>query len=126
MIYPTKEIFLASICPDMKLDKAFFLKAYGYEISFPGFAEIAIKTLETAGCGRARSYYTSIVDAYERKRDEGLKPVAEWLREKIDSNFEKTVKERGEESRIREKKTQDLLQKSDRELLNLLQAQNLI
>ena len=126
MDYPTKEKFLANICPDMKLDKAFFLKIYGYEITWPGFAETALRALEDAGCSKARSYYTSIVDAYERKRDEELKPVAKWLREKIDSDFEKVVKERGEESRIREKKTQDLLQKSDRELLNLLQEQNLI
>jgi len=123
---PTKEKFLASIQPGMKLDKAFFLKVYGYEITWPGFVETVLRSLENAGCSKARSYYTSIVDAYERKRDEELKPVAKWLREKIDSDFEDTVKERGEELRIREKKTQDLLQKSDRELLNLLQAQNLI
>ena len=126
MNYPTKEKLLASIQPNMKLDRAFFLKVYGYEISFPGYAEIVITVLEDAGCSKARSYYTSIVETYERERYEELKPVAKWLREKIDSNFEKTVKERGEELRTREKKMQDLLQKSDRELLNLLQAQNLI
>ena len=104
MDYPTKEKLLASIQPNMKLDKAFFLKVYGYEISFPGFAEIAIRTLENAGCGKARSYYMSIVGTYERKRDEELKPVAKWLREKIDSDFEKLCKmnKGGEEKRRQE------------------------
>lgn len=112
----------------MKLTKAIFLKIYGFQITWPGFEEIALRVLEDAGCSKARNYYVSIVDAYERKRAEELKPVAKWLKEKIESDYEKAVKEheRGEESRIQEKKIQDLLQKSDRELLNLLQIQNLI
>lgn len=104
---PSKEELLQSIHPDMKLDKAFFLRIYGYEISFPGFAENALKTLETAGCGKAKSYYTSIVEAYERELDQQLKPVAKWLREKIDSDFEKQVKEyerkQGDEKRKSQK-----------------------
>ena len=47
---------LQSICPDMVLNKAFFLKVYGYEISFPGFADEAIKAINDAGCRRAREY----------------------------------------------------------------------
>lgn len=69
---PSKQSLLDSIKPGMKLDKAFFLKAYGYEISFPGFADEAIKTLEDAGCSKARQYYISIVEEYETAHDAEL------------------------------------------------------
>lgn len=91
----------------MKLNKAFFLKIYGYEITWPGFAETALRALEDAGCSKAGSYYTSVVEAYERELDEQLKPVAKWLQEKIDSDFEKQVKEyerkQGDEKRKSQK-----------------------
>lgn len=45
----SREELLQSIQPGMKLDKAFFLKIYGYELTWPGFAETAIKALEAAG-----------------------------------------------------------------------------
>lgn len=40
---------LESLKPGMHLDKNFFLKVYGYEISDPGFAENVIKRLEILG-----------------------------------------------------------------------------
>ena len=89
MDYPTKEKFLAGIQPGMKLDKAFFLKVYGYEISFPGFAEIAIKTLENAGCSKARAYYERIVFDYEEKQKDSLKPIAKWLSDKSNADYDK-------------------------------------
>lgn len=72
----SREELLQSINPEMHLTRAFFLKVYGYEISFPGFAEIAIKTLENAGCSKARSYYDQIVQEYEDQYNERLKTVA--------------------------------------------------
>ena len=116
---PSREELLQSIHPDMKLDKAFFLKIYGYEITWPGFAETALRALEDAGCSKARSYYTSIVDAYERKRDEEPKPVAKWLREKIDSDFEKRVKEY-ERKQGDEKRKQEITQNLTRDELTEL------
>ena len=89
MDYPTKEKFIASICPGMKLDKAFFLKVYGYEISFPGFAEIAIRALEDAGCSKAMAYYERIIFEYEEKQKDGLKPIAKWLSDKSNADYEK-------------------------------------
>lgn len=89
MDYPTKEKILASIRPGMKLDKAFFYKVYGYEISFPGFAEIAIKTLENAGCSKARAYYERIVFDYEERQKGSLKPIAKWLSDKSNADYEK-------------------------------------
>lgn len=101
---PTKENLLAGIKLDMRLDKAFFLKIYGYEISYPGFMEIAIKSLEDAGCSKAKAYYESIVADYEKSKNEELKPVAKWLVEKIDREFEQLCKlnKGGEEKRKQE------------------------
>ena len=45
----SREELLESIRPDMKLTKNFFMKIYGYEISFPGFAEIPLTELEKSG-----------------------------------------------------------------------------
>lgn len=91
MGYPTKELLLQSIVPGMKLDKAFFLKIYGYELSYSGFSEIVIKALEDAGCSGARSYYDQILTECKREQDEKIRPVASWLREQIDREYEKIV-----------------------------------
>lgn len=37
----SREELLQSIGPDMRLDKWFFLRIYGYELTWPGFAEAA-------------------------------------------------------------------------------------
>ena len=36
----SREELLQSIGPDMRLDKWFFLRIYGYELTWPGFAEV--------------------------------------------------------------------------------------
>ena len=56
-VLPSKDELLNSIRPDMRLTKDFFRRVYGYEISYPGFAEEAISALEAAGCTRAREHY---------------------------------------------------------------------
>lgn len=93
-----REELLRSIQPGMKLDKAFFLKVYGYEISFPGFREMAIKALEDAGCSRAKEYYDSVVGEYEKGCQEQMKEAGKWYLEKCNREWEKKVKE-GEEKR---------------------------
>lgn len=108
----SKEQLLQSIGPEMKLTKGFFRKIYGYEISYPGFKETAIRTLEEAGCMKARFYYDEIIGEYKRQRDEEIRPVAaEYLKE-CNRKWEQKEKE-GE--------TQRSLQEMDsRELLMLL------
>lgn len=107
---------LDNIRPDMKLSKGFFLKIYGYELTWPGFAENAIIKLEASGCRKAREYYTCIVAEYEYKHEKEMVEVAKWYRKQL---------ERGEEPRVRQQETEQqktaLRQKSDRELLILLQ-----
>lgn len=69
---------LDSLKPGMHLDKNFFLKVYGYEITRPGFADDVIKRLEILGCSKARDYYTCIVSEYNHKHDQEMKRVSEW------------------------------------------------
>jgi hypothetical protein len=103
----------------MKLTKEFLKRIYAFEISYPGFSEEAITALEGIGCVRAREHYTSWVKEYESKRDAELKEVAHWYRLECEKEWEKKVKEG--EVRRRQEIMRDLHQKSDRELLDLLQ-----
>ena len=107
-----------SIRPDMKLTKNFFMRIYGYEISFPGFAETALEELEKAGCSKARAYYQRFVGEYEKKHDEEMKSVAKWYRKQLERKGDGNDWKKQREAELRK---QDLQQKSDRELLNLLQ-----
>ena len=103
----SREELLQSINPEMTLDQAFFMKVYGYEISFPGFADIAIKALEDAGCSMARSYYNRLVGEYEQKKQEELYPVAVEYVKKLEAQWEK---KRSDEL-SKEKKKQSLQQR---------------
>lgn len=116
----SREELLQSIRPDMKLDRAFFLKVYGYEISFPGFKDIAIKALNEVGCSRAEEHYNRIVSEYEKKQDESIKPVAERLAKQWQDDWNKFVKEN---ERIGEgvRKRQSLQNLTKEELTQLCQ-----
>lgn len=70
---------LDSLKPGMHLDKNFFLKVYGHEITRPGFAENVIKRLEILGCSKAREYYTCVVTEFEYKHEQEMKKVAKWF-----------------------------------------------
>lgn len=85
----------------MRLDRAFFLRVYGYEISYPGFKDAAIEALEDAGCSRAREYYGEIVLEYRKKRDKELKPVAAWYVRELEKKWKR--KEGGEQQRDQKK-----------------------
>lgn len=69
---------LDSIRPGMKLTKDLFMKIYGYELTWPGFARNALVRLEESGCSSAREYYKHFVTEYEDKHREEMKRVAEW------------------------------------------------
>ena len=114
-ISPSKEELLASIRPDMKLTWDFFKRIYGYEISWPGFADRAIAALEAAGCSRARDHYKTWVNKYEAERAAEMKKVAAWYVEECKRQWEKRQKE-GEGKRVEEM--------SNRELLTLLRNLN--
>lgn len=92
---PNRQQLLDSIKPDMKLTRALFLRTYGYEISFPGFAEEVIKALNDAGCSRAREYYDNFVLEYQREHDKELKPVASMIRKCYEEDWKKLQKRGG-------------------------------
>ena len=116
----SREELLRSIQPGMRLDKNFFLKIYGYELTWPGFAEVALTKLQGAGCNKARNYYTCIVVEYQYNDESVLKNVAEWY---VKQDFYgKKVNESRKKQQEVELMKMDLPQKSDRELLTLLQS----
>lgn len=123
-VLPSKDELLNSIRPDMRLTKDFFRRVYGYEISYPDFAEEAISALEAAGCTRAREHYEIWVGEYESKHDAQMKEVSVWYVQESKRQWEKRQKE-GEAVRARQPEVEqlktDLQRKSDRELLILLQ-----
>ena len=113
----SREELLQSIKPDMKLTWDFFKKIYGYEISFPGFAEVALKALEDAGSTHSRQHYKKFVNDYEQKKQEELYPVAVEYVKRLEAQWEKE-RIRGEKLSEKKKSLQNL---SDSELLTLLQ-----
>lgn len=109
---PNKDDFLQSMKPGIRLDKNFFLKIYGYEISYPGFKETALRTLEEAGCTKARAYYAEIIGEYQRQQAEEIRPVAAEYAKECNKKWEQKEKE-GETKR-------SLQEMDSRELLTLL------
>lgn len=105
----SKERLLQSIGPTMNLTKGFFKRVYGYELTWPGFADHAIKSLEEAGCSRARQYYDMVVDECDQQHDADLADVAHWYAGECAKDWEKRQKG-SEEQRLREMSSQELLE----------------
>ena len=116
--------FLHSFSCDMKLYKSTFKKILGFELTTPGFAEEAITRLEEQGCSRAREYYEAVRSEWQQENDAQMKSVAHWYKGQCENEFEnmkrKAVRESREEQEVEQLRA-DLQQKSDRELLILLQ-----
>ncbi|WP_346664005.1 hypothetical protein [uncultured Merdimonas sp.] len=121
---PNKEEFLHSFSTGMKLYKSTFLKIYGYELSYPGYAEKALAWLEMLGCSKARAYYSGVVVEFEHQHEKELKSAAHWYKDQCENEWEnmkrKAVRESRKQREVEHLKA-DLQQKSDRELLILLQ-----
>lgn len=110
---------LDSLKHGMHLDKNFFLKVYGYEITRPGFAEDVIKRLEILGCSKAREYYTCIVTEFEYKHEQEMKEVARWYANKNGRSDKNWRSREAEQQRMKSQRLTDKLQllKRKRELL---------
>ena len=110
---------LDSLKPGMHLDKNFFLKVYGYEITRPGFAEDVIKRLEILGCSKAREYYTCIVTEFEYRHDQEMKEVAKWYAKQNERGGKDWRSREVEQQRTKSQRLTDKLQllKRKRELL---------
>ncbi len=96
----SKRGLLDSFKPGMKLSESTFMKIYGYELTWPGFAEEALTRLEILGCGRAREYYTCIVAEYEHEHEKEMINVAEWYRKELERS-EKPRARRQEMERVK-------------------------
>lgn len=112
----SKEELLQSINPSMHLNKDFFLKIYGYDLTCPGFSEIALQKLEQEGCSKARCYYDSIKTEWELNHDNELKKASNWYREYL--NREEDSKNRKEVSDLRK----SLEKMSDSDLLRYAES----
>lgn len=111
-----RENLLKVIHLKMMLNKELFLNIYGYEISFPGFADESIKVLNDAGCSRAREYYDKVILEYKKKHDEEIKKVSVWHRKECKKEWQE---KRGEVKRKQEQ--ENLQQMSDSHLIMLLE-----
>lgn len=76
--YPDRQQLLDSINPNMRLTESFFKRIYCYEVTYPGFAEIALQKLEEAGSARSRGYYEQFSRKYRQQEEETLKNVGKW------------------------------------------------
>ena len=84
MKHEALEKFIDSFKP-MPLTKAFFLKIYGYELTWPGSAERCLQRLEELGSSRARKLYAAVVADYEEKQEKTTQAVAAWYAEQLES-----------------------------------------
>lgn len=116
---PDKDELLHSFSTGMKLYKSTFLKIYGYELTYPGYAEKALSWLEMLGCSKARTYYSGVVAEYEHQHEKEMRGAAAWYRAQCE-NEKKEVRKSWGQKEVEQLKA-DLHQKSDRELLILLQ-----
>ena len=120
----SREELLQSIRPGAQLDKNFFLRIYGYEITWPGFADRALSRMEILGCSNARNYYSCIVAEYEYEYQKQMKETAAWYVAGLEKRWDQDRRKKGSEASRKQEIMQGLHQKSDRELLNLLQTLN--
>lgn len=119
-----RESLQRSLRPDVKLYKSTFKKILGYDITTPGFAEDALTRLEILGCSRAREYYEAVKTEWQQDHDAQMKRAAHWYKGQCENEWENTKRKEVRESRKEQEAEQlraDLQQKSDRELLTLLQ-----
>lgn len=113
----SRQELIDSIRPDMKLDKSFFMKVYGYELTWLGFAELALAKLEQAGCSKAREYYTCIVAEWSHHHDKIMKNVAEWYKKQ---DFDRKVVNESRKQQEVEQRKKELLQEKKRLLMQKL------
>ena len=116
-----REPFLAALSPGMRLFKSTFKKILGYEMTWPGFAEEALSRLEEMGCTRAREYYETVRSECQQEHDRMKKSVAEWYSGETERKVVRESRTEKEAEQLKEQLRAGLQQKSDRELLTLLQ-----
>lgn len=76
----SREELLDSIQPGMKLTKSLLKRIYGYELTWPGFAEIALLELEISGGmgDKARYYYDKLTAEWKQEYEVTMNNAAKW------------------------------------------------
>lgn len=108
----SKEQLLQSVDPAMNLTKSFFKRVYGYELTWPGFADQAIKALEAAGCSHARQYYDMVVGECDQQYDADLADVAHWYAGECARDWEK--RQKGSEEQRSQQKDSFLMKRKEK------------
>lgn len=101
------------IKPDMKLTESFFKAIYGYELTYPGFAEMAMIKFMAMGSKNARAYYKQFSEKYENEARQTFRNVGAWYVEQLEK--ERQEKKRKEVRRWNREKAYQRM--SDKELL---------
>lgn len=104
---------MEAINPNMKLTESFFKAIYGYELTYPGFAETALRKFDDMGSKTARSYYEQFSKKYEDERKQIFKNVSVWYVEQL----ERKQKERKMERERQQRKRELYQNMTDKELL---------
>lgn len=87
------------------------MRIYGYELTWPGFADQAITALKKAGCSRAGKYYQRFVGEYEREHDKEMQQAAEWYRKQTERKESGRDWKRQQEAELLTRKSQLLKKK---------------
>ena len=85
-MYEALETFIESFKP-VPMNKAFFLKIYGFELTWPGSAERCLQRLEELGSSRSRSYYDTIAADYEEQQEKTTQDVAAWYADQLERQW---------------------------------------
>lgn len=112
------EQLLNEIQPGMRLTRAFFKKVLGFEMTWPGCADEMLSRLEELGCSRAREYYETVRAEWKQRHEQQMKNVAAWY---LKQNFNRREVRHTRKRQEVEQLKADLQQRSDKELLILLQ-----
>lgn len=90
-----KQEFFQSINADTEVDENFFKRLYAYSCYDKQFLIDVMKRF--AACGRRNvSYVYTVYVYFEKDRERSMMiPAAVWLRDQIDKDYERQVKEHG-------------------------------
>lgn len=125
-----RKMILDYISPDMTVDEAFYKQVYSEVIMQESFLSEAAARLAETGRKDAIQGYNAWFAEYQTKQDAALKPVAKWLRERIDNEYErkfgKHEERKGEESRKKESNLQNLTRSELTELCQRLLKEGVI
>lgn len=111
-----KDMLLKSINPEMRLTESFFKRIYAYELTYPSFAEEAVKRLEDAGSTKSRGYYEQFSRKYRQQEEETLRNTGEWYVQQLKKQQEDA--ERKEVRKWVKKEQKKKKWKTIQELLN--------